>query len=387
MSEEKQQKISQGKLSLFKTSDSQFPTPPQVATDTFTDRLAQTIDSNSQPMGVSLSMAIPALVLKVEKAAIPSNGGFRAKANALSTTPSDVCLKLWCHTYFDAGLTIPKNLVNPGAQVSLIYEHFVYEAQNASLDLVIPKVGDFVNVIHPYAYGYKNKVGVYVGKLVEAIPNTFTPTSSNFKKPSKRKKAIPQTLRKKHCETDAAQIRNPTSSPEINAKLKTLHPSFRQKAIDFFNKAEDQGFQLDMVYGFRSIELQNNLYAQGRIFSSVKDKKGRIVNRSSVCTNARGGTSYHNYGLAFDFKIIGYKTCKKTSSVANLKPKQRWEQGMEKMGQLGESLGMTWGGRWTRLRDRPHFQYKGIRWKSCREKLEKGDTFVDALSKQTFINL
>ena len=387
MSDGNKNKLINGSVNLFKYSENQFPQPSRGQEDKFSNKLGQLIAEQNESEGMSLKQPIPALVLKVEEKAIPTLGGFRDKTNMYSQTPQKTCLKIWCHTYFDSALSIPKNLITPGKQVGLIYEHFTYEALNSELDLVVPKAGDFVNVTHPYAYGYKNKVGVYLGPLVKAIPNAFSPASANFVKPSKRRKYIPETLRKLQCESPKATTRNPTSSPTINQKIASLHPKFRSKATAFFNKAEDMGYQVDMVYGFRSVELQNNLYAQGRTFSGPKDTKGRIVNRSAVCTFSRGGSSYHNYGLAFDFKILGYKTCKKKASVANLGVRARWEGGMEELGKMGESLGLTWGGRWTKMKDRPHFQYRGTSWKTCRSKLEKGDVFLDAESNQTFVNV
>lgn len=45
--------------------------------------------------------------------------------------------------------------------------------------------------------------------------------------------------------------------------------------------------------GFRSFAEQDKLYAQGR------------TNKSKpIVTNARGGYSAHNYGLAIDFVIV-----------------------------------------------------------------------------------
>lgn len=50
--------------------------------------------------------------------------------------------------------------------------------------------------------------------------------------------------------------------------------------------------QILITQGMRTIAQQNELYAQGRT------KKGDIV------TNARGGDSFHNYGLAIDFALL-----------------------------------------------------------------------------------
>ncbi|WP_305953442.1 M15 family metallopeptidase [Paenibacillus sp. P32E] len=47
-----------------------------------------------------------------------------------------------------------------------------------------------------------------------------------------------------------------------------------------------------ITQGLRTIAEQDALYAQGRT------KPGQIV------TNARGRTSYHNFGLAVDFALL-----------------------------------------------------------------------------------
>ncbi len=84
----------------------------------------------------------------------------------------------------------------------------------------------------------------------------------------------------------------------------------------------------------RSFERQATLYAQGR------SSPGPIV------TNARPGTSMHNYGLAFDVAIL-------RNGVL------RWDGIPEKLGELGERLGLEWGGRW-RKPDENHFQLASI---------------------------
>ena len=62
----------------------------------------------------------------------------------------------------------------------------------------------------------------------------------------------------------------------------------------FIPVAEAYGYRLDITSGFRSVADQNTLYAQGRT------QPGNIV------TNARGGRSLHNYGLAVDVADIDY---------------------------------------------------------------------------------
>ncbi|WP_412177972.1 M15 family metallopeptidase [Paenibacillus terrae] len=52
------------------------------------------------------------------------------------------------------------------------------------------------------------------------------------------------------------------------------------------------GVPIVITQGLRTIDEQNGLYAQGRA------KPGQIV------TNARGGYSYHNFGVAIDFALL-----------------------------------------------------------------------------------
>lgn len=70
--------------------------------------------------------------------------------------------------------------------------------------------------------------------------------------------------------------------------IEQLHPSIQRKARDFITGAIDHGFNLRITSGYRSIADQNTLYAQGRT------TPGKVV------TNAKGGESFHNFGLAFD---------------------------------------------------------------------------------------
>lgn len=73
-------------------------------------------------------------------------------------------------------------------------------------------------------------------------------------------------------------------------RLAHCEPGLRRKALACFAKGRKLG--AICVRGLATFAEQNALYAQGRT------KPGRIV------TNARGGQSYHNFGLAFDFCIV-----------------------------------------------------------------------------------
>lgn len=70
-----------------------------------------------------------------------------------------------------------------------------------------------------------------------------------------------------------------------------LHPIVKQNADALKAAAANKGITVVITEGFRSFKEQDELYKQGRT------KKGNIV------TYARGGESYHNYGLAIDFAL------------------------------------------------------------------------------------
>jgi len=81
-------------------------------------------------------------------------------------------------------------------------------------------------------------------------------------------------------------------------------------------------------------------------------------------TKARGGQSYHNFGLAFDIVIL--------DSIG----KATWDTthpGWKVSADIGKSLGLEWGGDWTGFKDIPHFQYTGgVSLATCRELFPSG---------------
>lgn len=123
----------------------------------------------------------------------------------------------------------------------------------------------------------------------------------------------------------------------MEEKLRELHPVLASKARELVRKAEAEGISIIITQGVRTIAEQNALYEQGR------SKPGKVV------TNARGGYSYHNYGLAFDYCVcdrVGEKL------IPNWTVDKRWLR----VGAIGKSLGLEWGGDWEDFKDFPHFQ-------------------------------
>ncbi|BAU28237.1 peptidoglycan L-alanyl-D-glutamate endopeptidase CwlK [Aneurinibacillus soli] len=115
-----------------------------------------------------------------------------------------------------------------------------------------------------------------------------------------------------------------------------LHPAVRQKAWDVIFELWQQGIYVLITQGYRSIAEQNDLYAQGRT------KPGKIV------TNARGGQSYHNYGLAIDFVLY----TKDGKDVTWDDSSAEWKQVVR----VFKSKEFAWGGDFRTFKDTPHFE-------------------------------
>lgn len=108
-----------------------------------------------------------------------------------------------------------------------------------------------------------------------------------------------------------------------------LHPRFANLISQLENQCAAKGLAIEFSTGYRSAAEQDALYAQGR------------TTAGSIVTNARGGYSQHNWGIAADF-------------FQNIKGRE-WENWFfDTVGPMAESLGMGWGGRWTDFPDRPH---------------------------------
>src|SRR5207253_9905142 len=94
------------------------------------------------------------------------------------------------------------------------------------------------------------------------------------------------------------------------------------------------GIAIKIISGTRTFAEQDALYEQGRT------KSGRIV------TNARGGYSNHNFGIAFDIGVFeGGRYLDESPAY-------------KAVGAIGMKLGLEWGGNWKTIQDEPHFQFR-----------------------------
>ena len=117
-------------------------------------------------------------------------------------------------------------------------------------------------------------------------------------------------------------------------KLDTLLPIVKTKCEEFISACKAQGIDICVVAGYRSIEQQNAIYAQGRTTA------GNIV------SNAKGGQSFHNWKCAMDF-------APQVNGAIN------WNDidSFKRCGAIAKSIGFEWGGDFPNLQDWGHLQY------------------------------
>ena len=116
--------------------------------------------------------------------------------------------------------------------------------------------------------------------------------------------------------------------------IATLLPHVRPYARALYFKARDNGIAINIISGTRTYAEQDALYAQGR------------TSAGDIVTNARGGHSNHNFGIAFDIGVFSGNRYLPESPL------------YKAVGALGMELGLEWGGNWKTIVDQPHFQLR-----------------------------
>jgi peptidoglycan LD-endopeptidase CwlK len=121
-------------------------------------------------------------------------------------------------------------------------------------------------------------------------------------------------------------------------RIEKAHPLIREELKQYYlevNKKLPKGVRLRFSHVYRTNEEQDKLYA----------KRPKV-------TNAKGGQSIHNYGLAFDIVILFDKDGNGTFETASWKVDRYFMIVVDYF----KSHGYTWGGDWSKFKDNPHFQ-------------------------------
>lgn len=147
---------------------------------------------------------------------------------------------------------------------------------------------------------------------------------------------------------------------------KKIHPELVKKLKKLKSLCKENGISIKFSEGYRTVAEQDALYAQGRT------KPGNVV------TNARGSSysSQHQWGIAADFYLNmdidgdGDKKDDAFNDVTNM---------FSRVGRLAEEVGLSWGGNWTRIFDKPHL-YIG-KWGSTTSDLKSMYGSYEAFKK------
>jgi len=152
-----------------------------------------------------------------------------------------------------------------------------------------------------------------------------------------------------------------------------LHPKVRDEAILAIEDAEAKfppNIKVRIVQGLRTIEEQNALY-----------------NKVPKVTKAKGGQSYHNYGLAVDFALLYDKDNNgsfeelswDTAKDLDKDGIADWQEVVKQF----EDKGWSWGGKWRTFKDNPHVEKSfGYSWQQLFSKYQNknfipGTNYVD----------
>jgi hypothetical protein len=272
----------------------------------FTDRLQKLVKDSLKRPGLDIQKITIGKVLKVVKNGIPTPGGARDVANKIAGEQNPTCLQLYIHTSFDSFLSVPNNLLDPGDEETLIYQHYIYEPQDSSLDLQIPNVGDNVYVFHPLAKGYLTRVGVYMGIVgVANVPleSDYAAAQKVFQERVPRKKAIPDDLpRTDECFENPYGPECAWERGRVIGKIKLenlLAPRVNKKArkevADAYKRMkrayerDNPGKTLTVNSGFRS-------------FPEQEEVRQKWIKEGDPSKAAKAGFSKHQNGIAIDIK-------------------------------------------------------------------------------------
>jgi peptidoglycan L-alanyl-D-glutamate endopeptidase CwlK len=133
-------------------------------------------------------------------------------------------------------------------------------------------------------------------------------------------------------------------------RIQLLHPKLRDEALEMYDEIVDAltgSAACRFAYTLRTFAEQDVLYAQGR------SKPGKVV------TNAKGGQSYHNYGLAIDIVLLVDKDKNGSFETASWDVRTDFDKDAKadwmEVVQIFKRYGYEWGGEW-KFKDDPHFQ-------------------------------
>jgi peptidoglycan L-alanyl-D-glutamate endopeptidase CwlK len=149
-----------------------------------------------------------------------------------------------------------------------------------------------------------------------------------------------------------------TFDAATESRIHTLHPVAQNLARRTLNLIRAAGINARIISGTRTYSEQNKLF-----------RKGRYGSKGPVVTNARGGQSNHNFGIAWDIGIFDQKGKYLSDSPLYA------EAGHKVM--PAHIPDLEWGGNWITFKDTPHYQIAtGLPIAEVRARFETGRPIV-----------
>ena len=137
-------------------------------------------------------------------------------------------------------------------------------------------------------------------------------------------------------QADAFAAESGRFDPRSENNIRTLSLRAQPLARRFLAQLLASGVQARIISGTRTYAMQNALYRQGR-----------FGNAGPIVTNARGGQSNHNFGIAWDIGIF-------TADGGYLPDGEAYDTAAD----AALVADLEWGGNWHSLVDKPHFELK-----------------------------
>jgi peptidoglycan L-alanyl-D-glutamate endopeptidase CwlK len=158
--------------------------------------------------------------------------------------------------------------------------------------------------------------------------------------------------------------------------LNDLQPEVRRKAERFLSLSAAAHLDILIYCTLREPREQAILFRQGRELQDIEARAEQLAHdyqrpdlaallievgpqsETRIVTWSGPGQSLHNYGLAFDGVPLHHG--KPVWGGKTVEDRELWTH----YGDLGESVGLQWAGRWPRGRTEfPHLQDRGANWR------------------------
>ena len=139
--------------------------------------------------------------------------------------------------------------------------------------------------------------------------------------------------------------------PQSKVHFDTLNADAKPLFEEFLTLCHAHKFNVQVTSGSRTVAEQDDLYALGRT------KSGKVI------TNAKGGQSAHNYGIAIDVVVLDRNgDCDWRAETYGMLWTLAKEAGLE-------AKGLFWAGEWKSFKEAVHFDLSGGQgWEALKEK-------------------